>query len=433
MTGQHSPERMLDDADAAKKRKVARRVARACGFVLAAIAAGVLYGGMSRPPTSPPAHTAPSTGASKGVQDVSLRRLGSFSLAGTPSSVQFSPDGKILVALSTAAGQGSQIVSWSTATAQAVNDFPAVADGIPADGRSYSPFSPFSALAFSPDGRSLTAIDTAVDYTQEAVDIWDVSTGQGTFTQLGSSGYAVVPGLHGLLAGVNYDGTAAVANVGSGQYVGTLHTRPDTGSAHQGRRGSPLSLLTFSPDGQTIAAADGYGKVYLWSTADFRRLATLTTEKLYNNRWAPDDDAAFLDRGSLTFSPEGKTLASGTTSGIIHIWDVASRRTISEFSVNGNSPSVAPARPVITLLFSPGGHMLVTADNSDGVLSVWDVNSGRNLATLTVADGDVTSAAFTPAGTLLVATTSSNPADHSIELWATAKSLTALLTPPPRP
>ena len=74
--------------------------------------------------------------------------------------------------------------------------------------------------------------------------------------------------------------------------------------------------------------------------------------------------------------------------------------------------------------------MLVTAGSTEGTLGVWDVASGRNLAALTtVPGGGVASAAFTPGGTLHVATTSNNPVDHRIGIWSTGKTLAAM---PPR-
>lgn len=173
------------------------------------------------------------------------------------------------------------------------------------------------------------------------------------------------------------------------------------------------------------AATDGYAKIYLWTVAAGRLLATLAAENLHN---ASSSSAQNLD--SLAFSPDSTALACGTATGIVRVWDAATGRSISALSVNGGDPPVAAGRPVTTLAFSPGGRMLVTAGSTEGTLGVWDVASGRNLAALTtVPGGGVASAAFTPGGTLHVATTSNNPVDHRIEIWSTGKTLAAM---PPR-
>jgi WD40 repeat protein len=80
---------------------------------------------------------------------------------------------------------------------------------------------------------------------------------------------------------------------------------------------------------------------------------------------------------------------------------------------------------VKTLVFSPDGKTLVTADNADSAVAIWDTASGQRVATLEAGTGNVASAAFRANGTLIVATISNNAKYHRIEIWTTAQSLTA--------
>ena len=68
---------------------------------------------------------------------------------------------------------------------------------------------------------------------------------------------------------------------------------------------------------------------------------------------------------NLTFSPDGRTLAAGTTSGEIELWDVASRQRRS--ALRGHAGSIRG------LVFAPDGRTLVSAGD-DGTVRIWDEN-----------------------------------------------------------
>jgi WD40 repeat protein len=76
---------------------------------------------------------------------------------------------------------------------------------------------------------------------------------------------------------------------------------------------------------------------------------------------------------SLAFSPDGKTLASGSSDKTIRLWDVTSGQELR--TLTGHS------RRVTFLAFSPDGQTL-TSGSFDHVI-LWDVASGRVLKTLT--------------------------------------------------
>ena len=112
----------------------------------------------------------------------------------------------------------------------------------------------------------------------------------------------------------------------------------------------------------------------------------------------------------LSFSPDGRLLASGGASdGTIKLWDVASGKTLATLKHEARS-----------LVFSPDGRLLASGGASDGTIKLWDVASGKTLATLKHEGGEdpgVSSLVFSSDGRLLA---SGGASDFMIKLWDVA-------------
>ena len=114
----------------------------------------------------------------------------------------------------------------------------------------------------------------------------------------------------------------------------------------------------------------------------------------------------------MVFSPDGKLLATGTfRSNTIKLWETATSRKLRDLEGGGQtSMAIAPA-----IAFSRDGR-LVAASAAGNSARVWDVLSGRELASLAGAQGSI----FAAAGVYFIAFASNNrlvTASDAIRVW----------------
>jgi predicted NACHT family NTPase len=141
--------------------------------------------------------------------------------------------------------------------------------------------------------------------------------------------------------------------------------------------------------------------IKLWDVATGKEQATLKGHK----HWVR----------SVSFSPDGKTLASGSDDGTIRLWDVA---TGKEQTTLKDRPPSRPDRSwsVWSVAFSPDGKTLASGSGDfakTGEIKLWDVSTGKKKTTLKGHTFDVLSVAFSPDGKTLA----SGSGDGTIKLW----------------
>ncbi|MCA2225868.1 WD40 repeat domain-containing protein [Nonomuraea aurantiaca] len=85
---------------------------------------------------------------------------------------------------------------------------------------------------------------------------------------------------------------------------------------------------------------------------------------------------------SVAFSPDGKTLASGSFDKTIVLTDVATTRPLD--TLTGHSGQIA------ALAFSPDGRSLVSG-SYDGTARLWDIATRRSLVMMAVSPAPTSS------------------------------------------
>jgi WD40 repeat protein len=106
----------------------------------------------------------------------------------------------------------------------------------------------------------------------------------------------------------------------------------------------------------------------------------------------------------VSFSPDGKTLATGSYDRTIKLWNVETGQEIRTLTGHNGS--------VYTVSFSNDGKTLATG-SWDSTIKLWNVETGKEIRTLSGHNGSVYTVSFSPDGKTLA--TGSD--DGTIKLW----------------
>jgi WD40 repeat protein/tRNA A-37 threonylcarbamoyl transferase component Bud32 len=280
-----------------------------------------------------------------------------------PNGIAFSPDGRTLVT-----SHLRSAVVWNMDGRQVI--------GEPVGGRT----DVISDIAFSPDGKRFAA----AEYDRPTV-VYDTATRRAVL-RIGGGGRvsAIAFEPNGRrIAVADLDGHIRLFDATTGAPVG-----PRIGSVH-----APIWQLAFSPDGRLLAmAVDPNGEAgYDKQRRDgFVQLVDVRSGRRIARPILPRAGTVL----SVAFSRDGKLLATGSYSGRVDLWNVATqaRNGRSMTFVDDGAPSVA---------FDPAGR-LVASGGGIGPIRVWRVADQRlAFPPLPGHNGGVTGIAFDSSGSLL--------------------------------
>ncbi len=191
------------------------------------------------------------------------------------------------------------------------------------------------------------------------------------------------------LASSAWDNTARLWESRSGRQIGVFgHGDPNVED-----RDGLVTSVSFSGDGRLLATAHRYRGIAVWDVASQKLIHSW---RVSGGHWRAEPRAALNLTGSL--------VAGGSLEGPIRLWNVQTGQEIRQLKGHQQTS--------IDVAFHPDGHLLASTGD-DSTIQLWDVATGQNLGVLRDHTDVVTRVVFSTDGKLMA----SGSLDKTVRFW----------------
>jgi WD40 repeat protein len=351
------------------------------------------------------------------------RKLHTFGEQSLPGAVQFSPDGSLLALTS-----GQAVRLWSVDTGRLLHRMDPSGDqrdciAFSADGKLLATAGsgiqlwqvatgqqitkpgassrPLAALTFLPDGKRLGAVQQDLTY-----HLWEIASGKEIVglqrKTIHGGGAVALCARRNLLAMVVGRDTVEIWDGATARKLHTMDYEEHGGAG-------VFFHLAFTDDGQKLAAFTGNNVYLVWDVETGKEVQAIPGQRLM--RTFP-----------VVFSPEGDLLTGYTqeqkapgqeTDHIIQLWDVRTGKVAVK--LRGHKKMFS------SLAFSPNGRLLASC-GADATIRLWEVATGQELLQIKPGDEEHEElcVAFSPDGRLLASGSGRGENKETIRLWDVA-------------
>jgi WD40 repeat protein len=342
---------------------------------------------------------------------------------GSPRSISFSPDGK-LIAMGGSGQDRYAVQVWDLASQKPIYKWEIDKEDQTGD---------VFAVTFAPNGRAVVACSSFRGNFYNFLHCWELKEGNRLWRVEGPPGTCSLqltpdgkrlyvagareavwlinmsdgaqldaPEMKGRCLALLDGGKMLAVSQGADKSVRLLATA--TGALVHKFLGhhTDVTCLSATADGKTLASASSDGTILLWDVQKGQRL-----------REFPGHDYKVL---SIAYAPDGKTLATYGGDFTVRIWDAKTGEELRCVQVGSCRDAVASflhfSSSQQSLVYSPEGRVLACRD-PDGIVYLLDPATGRELNRLKADQGQARCLAFSTDGTTLAAGNSRG----LVQLW----------------
>jgi len=238
----------------------------------------------------------------------------------------------------------------------------------------------YTSAAFSPDGKYLATGNLVTGTGISQLVLWSAGTQRRIMTVATTSNQ-----INQITFSPNGEFlAAAITNVG----VRLWNMKSPRSSLRLNAGKGGAAGLSFNPYGTILATISSSGTIMFWNTSNGRPAEAPLT--------ATDQGVS-----AMAYSANGSILADADNNGTIQLWNPSTRTQIGSFSAGVLKSFETGTSVVSALAFNPAGTLLATA-NADGTARLWDLATYQQVGgPLSAASSNASTVAFSPDGRTL--------------------------------